>query len=209
METKKMQLSQNKLEFFIAVGFGAIIIASASTNVGYIPLGDGRYLDMAIIPAVFAAMIGGYRVGIPVAILWALLAFHNIGLNGQAITFYALLINKIVLVTVLYAAYKTCKKWFPYSPTNVHRALFLGITAKTIVGNVMLIRAAMHTGHFKMSEWLLHAAQQYVLELSLVSLAMMLLIKNLRQIHILNGVKRREKAIKVNSKPSKRHYQEG
>lgn len=196
MEHQKLTVSQNKLEFLIALGFGAIILISASTEVGYIPLDNGRYLDMAIIPAIFAAMIGGYRVAIPVGTLWAFLAFHNIGIADSPFAFYGILINKLVLVTVAYAAYKACKKIYPYSPANVYRAIFIAITAKSIAYNVFMWWYVVEKEFLTLEEWVLHSTQQYAMELALCSLAMMLLIKHLRQVHILNGVKRRAKAVK-------------
>lgn len=196
MEHQKLTVSQNKLEFLIALGFGAIILVSASTEIGYIPLDSGRHLDMAIIPAMFAAMIGGYRVAIPVGTLWAFLAFHNIGITDSSLAFYGMLINKLVLVTVAYAAYKACKKIYPYSPANVYRAIFIAISAKSLAYNLFMWWYVVEKEFLTLEEWVLSSTQQYVMEVALCSLAMMLLIKHLRQIHILNGVKRREKAKK-------------
>jgi riboflavin transporter FmnP len=190
----KKHLSQNKLEFLVAIGFSALIFILSSTDIGYIEISPLRSLDMGIIPAVFAAMIGGYRVGIPVAILWAGVAYVNPASNLQIYTLAGLIINRVVLVTVVYHSYKVCKRYYDGSPYNVYRALFAGITAKNIVANIIVIYVLHTEGIFHVNAWLLDSAQQYVLEIALCTLAMVFSIKHLRQVHILNGIKRREKA---------------
>lgn len=207
---KKLPISQNKLEVLIAIGFSLLIIVLSSTNLGYIPLSPYHSLDMAIIPAVFAAMIGGYRVGVPVAIIWAVCAYFNPESNLQVFGLYGLILTRVVLVTAAYHAYKVCKKYYEYSPANVYRAIVIAVTMKNIVANGLLVRALYEAEIFKVQVWATTAAHQYLLELALCSLAMMFLIKHLRQVHILNGVKRREKAIKrAELKASNTHHQEG
>ena len=188
--------NQNRLELLVAIGFSIIIFVLSSTEMGYIPISQYRSLDMGIIAGIFAAMIGGYRIGIPIAILWAYLGFTNPDSNLQMFTLPGLIIVKIVLVTVAYYAYKTCKRIYEFSPSNVYRALTVAITAKNIVSNLILAYVMIHAGEdsFNLGSFMLSSAKQLVLEIALCSLAMMLLIKHLRQIHILNGVKRREKA---------------
>ena len=186
---------QRKLELAVAIGFSLIIFVLSSTNIGYIPISPYRNLDMAIIPAIFAAMIGGYRVGIPVAVLWAFCAYFNPASNLQIYTLWGLIINRIVLVTAAYYAYKVCKKLYDRSPANVYRAIFAAVTLKNIVSSFILVHMLMNVEQvFQIALWARYTAQQYILELALCSLAMMFLIKHLRQVHILNGVKRREKA---------------
>ena len=188
--------NQNRLELLVAIGFSIIIFVLSSTEMGYIPISQYRSLDMGIIAGIFAAMIGGYRIGIPIAILWAYLGYTNPDSNLQMFTLPGLIVVKIVLVTVAYYAYKTCKRIYEFSPSNVYRALTVAITAKNIVSNLILAYVMIHAGenNFHLGSFMLSSAKQLVLEIALCSLAMMLLIKHLRQIHILNGVKRREKA---------------
>lgn len=191
----EVKISQKRLEFLVATGFSLLIIVLSNTKLGYIPISGYRSIDMGIIPAIFAAMIGGYRVGIPVAIIWAICAFTNQSSNLQVYTLYGLIVNRIVLVTIAFHAYKVCKKYYKYSPANVYRAVIAAVTAKNIVANAILIYMLSGTkDSFELNTWISYTAQQYVLELALCSLAMGLLIKHLRQVHILNGVKRREKA---------------
>jgi riboflavin transporter FmnP len=195
MSKFKLKVNQNKLEIAVAIGFSLIIFIMSSTNIGYIPISPYRNLDMAIIPAIFAAMIGGYRVGIPVAILWSILTYTNPASNLQIYTLWGLMANRIILVTVAYHAYKVCKKYFQYSPANVYRAIIIAVTAKNVVSNIIFVYILANVEKvFKLELWMRYTAQQYVLELALCSLAMMFLIKHLRQVHILNGIKRREKA---------------
>lgn len=195
MNLYKLKINQNKLEILVAIGFSILIFVLSSTNLGYIPISPYRSLDMGIIPAIFAAMIGGYRVGVPVSILWALVAYYNPASNLQIYGLPGLMIISLVLVTIAYYSYKVCKKLFDRSPANVYRAIIVAVTAKNIVANAILVfMLEVHLGVFDIHQWMRFTAQQYVLELGLCSLAMAFLIKHLRQVHILNGVKRREKA---------------
>jgi riboflavin transporter FmnP len=188
------QINQKKLELAVAIGFSVVIFVLSSTRIGYIPISIYRNLDMGIIPAIFAAMIGGYRVGIPVAILWAFTAYYNPASNLQVYGLIGLMINRIVLVTIAYHAYKVCKRYYQYSPANVYRAIVVAVTAKNIVANIILVFMMEEHHKFHMMSWLQYTAEQYLLELALCTLAMAFLIKHLRQVHILNGIKRREKA---------------
>lgn len=152
---------------------------------------------MGIIAGIFAAMIGGYRLGIPIAILWGYIGFVNMESNLQMFTLPGLIVIKIALVTAAYYTYRACKRIYEFSPSNVYRAIVVAITVKNIVSNLILAYVIIHgggTGDFHLGSFMLSSAKQWILEIALCSLAMMLLIKHLRQIHILNGVKRREKA---------------
>lgn len=194
MNQNKLHLNQNKLELAVAIGFSIVIFILSSTNLGYVSITPYRSLDMGIIPAIFAAMIGGYRVGIPVSILWAVLAYNNPASNLQYYTLYGLIIDRVVLVTAAYYSYKVCKKLFERSPSNVYRAIFVAVTLKNIVSNMLLyILIGLDFDILNQQKWFSNSMQQYLLELALCSLAMMFLIKHLRQVHILNGVRRKEK----------------
>lgn len=190
----RKRLSQNKLELLVAIGFSILIFILSSTQIGYIEISDYRSLDMGLMPAVFAAMIGGYRVGIPVAIAWAICAYFNPASNLQTYGLVGLMIERIVLATIIYHAYKVCKKYYEGSPHNVYRAILAGVTAKSVVANVILFFVLYLQGVLTVEEWLRYGLQQYILELALCTLAMVSSIKHLRQVHILNGIKRREKA---------------
>lgn len=192
-----MKINQSKLEIAVAIGFSIIIFILSSTNIGYIKISPYWNLDMGLIPAIFAAMIGGYRVGIPVAFIWAIIAYVNPSSNLQIYTLWGLMLNRIVLVTTAYHAYKVCKKYYEGSPSNVYRAIFIAVTVKAVVANIIVVYTLHSHNLLEISEWGKYALQQYVLELALCSLAMAFLIKHLRQVHILNGIKRREKARKL------------
>lgn len=187
------KIKQTKLELLVAILFSFIIFVLSSTNIGYINITSEWNLDMGIIPAVFAAMIGGYRVGVPVAIAWSVLTFINPASNLQDYTFFGLLVERITLVTVAYYAYKICKKRYYRSPANVYRAIVASVVAKNIISYIIIALLLSVEG------WATLALKQFVIELALCLLAMKFLIKHLRQIHILNGVKRKEKNNKVKS----------
>jgi hypothetical protein len=166
----------------------------SSTRIGYIPIDGYRNLDIGIIPAVFAAMIGGYRVGIPVSIIWASATYINPASNLQVYGLPGLIIIYLILVTTAYYSYEVCKKRYLYSPTNVYRAIIVAVTAKNTIANAIFVFIMDYRHSFNAVSWLKYTAELYLLELALCSLAMAFLIKHLRQVHILNGIKRREKA---------------
>lgn len=191
---KKTSIRQSKLELVVAVGFSLIIFILSSTKIGYIPFSSYRSLDMGIICAVFAAMIGGYRVGVPVAILWAFFAYTNPASHLQAYTFIGLLVNRITLVAATIESYKWFRKKYAGSPNNVYRALVVSVTVKNIIANLILLYVLIYGNEvFMFSTWIKHTLEIYLLEIALTSLAMKLLIGHLREVHILNGVKRKAK----------------
>lgn len=187
---KRQRIKQNKLEIYVALLFSAIIFISSSTEVGYVPINEYRSLDLALIPALFAAMIGGYRVGIPVAIAWTFIGYFNEASNLQIYTFEGLLCTKIIFVVSAVWFYRLFKKKYKGSPFNVYKTILAAVTVKALVANVIL---AYTSDFFIYSNWLHYGMREYVLEVALCMLAMGFLIKHLRQVHILNGIKRKKK----------------
>lgn len=184
--------SQSKLEAKVAIGFSFAILLMSSTSIGYVKLTYGWNIDLAIIPAIFAAMIGGYRVGIPVAIVWGIISFFNPHSELQSFGLPGLIMMNVSLVTTAYFVYTVCKKLFIYSPANVYYGIIAAITAKNI-NALFVIGTRTHYDHVSFTEsWLSDLLSQYIIELGITTLAMAMIIRHLRQIHILNGVKRRE-----------------
>lgn len=195
MKYTNTNISQNKLELMVAVGFSIIIIIMSNTKLGYIPISNHRSLDAGIICAIFAAMIGGYRVGIPVSLIWAFCAFTNDASHLQTFTLLGLIAERLLLVVAAIESYKWFRRKYVASPANVYRALLVAITVKNIVANLILLYVLIYVEQvFMLSTWVKYTAEIYLLEVALTSLAMKLLIGHLREVHILNGVKRREKA---------------
>lgn len=184
--------SQSKLEAKVALAFCFAILLMSSTSIGYIKLTYGWNIDLAIIPAIFAAMIGGYRVGIPVAIAWGMISFFNPHSELQSFGLPGLILMNISLVTTAYYVYTVCKKVFKYSPANVYYGIVAAITAKNL-NALFIIGARTEYDNIPFTEtWMSDLLSQYLIELGITTLAMAMIIRHLRQIHILNGVKRRE-----------------
>lgn len=189
--------NQNRLDLLVALGFSALMLVLSISKIVYINVSPYHTLDMGLIIAIFAAMIGGYKVGLPVAIFWAYLAFENVASELQIFSLSGLIICRVTYVLVAVWGYKMFRRVYEFSPANVYRTIFLALLAKTIVANGILYQELLQINYkMTMNSFLIEGLTLFVLEVALASLAMKLLIKNLRQVHILNGVKRREKARK-------------
>lgn len=191
MQQMKLKISQGKLEAGVAIGFSLLIFILSSTKIGYVPITDYRSLDLSLMPALFAAMIGGYRVGIPVAVAWAFIGYTNDVSNLQVYGFTGLLVSKLVFVIAAVWFYKLFRGRYQYSPYNVYRTVVAAVTVKAVVSNFVL--ALMLERDYPLHHWLEYGMKEYLLELMLCTLCMALLIKHLRQVHILNGIRRRTK----------------
>ncbi|MDK2600655.1 hypothetical protein QO179_24485 [Bacillus stercoris] len=188
---KKLSINQNKLEIAVAIGFSLIILILSNTEISYVPISQYRSLDLAVIPAIFAAMIGGYRVGIPVAVVWAINQYYNPASDMQAYSLLGLLVYEVIFLVSATWFYKLFKKIYIRSPFNVYRTIVAAVLVKNLVGNCILAYSVEN--FFKLELWLRHGIQVCILEMALCLLSMALLIKHLRQVHILNGVRRKNK----------------
>ncbi|UNY39907.1 hypothetical protein KLEB273_gp061 [Bacillus phage vB_BauM_KLEB27-3] len=187
----KMPIEQNKLELMIAIAFSLLILFLSSTEVGYVTISKYRELDLAIIPAVFAALIGGYRVGIPVAIAWALIGYNNEASGLQIYTLHGVLITKVGYVVAATWSYKWFRKKFVGSPYNVYRAVLTAVFSKWIISNLMVSYIIRNWDKYQ--AFVNNSVRESIIEAGLCVLMMALTIKHFRQIHILNGIKRKEK----------------
>ena len=191
---KLRNLSQRKLEFGVAIAFSLLIILLSGSEIGYIPISEKRALDMAFIPALFAAMIGGYRVGIPIAIAWTYMSLTNDASNLVLFPVWGLLLERFAFVIAAIKSYKWFRKKYQYSPLNVYRTVIVAITIKDIVASTILAYIkGFYPNDVLYHTWMRDSAKLYLLELALALLAMSLLIRHLRQVHILNGVKLKQK----------------
>lgn len=92
----------------------------------------------------------------------------------------------------LVASYKFFRKRYYRSPYNVYRATLLSILVKS------LVTVPFELYHRGWPDAIILAGWVTLLEVGLSCFFMSILIKYLRQIHILNGVKKREKGVKSN-----------
>jgi len=166
----------------------------STTKIGYIPVEDYRNVDLALIPAMFAAMIGGYKMVIPLGLIWGGVSYANHESDMWVLGLTGALVIKIGTVFLASFFYKYFKKKYLQSPDNVYRTLIATIILKVLIFNSLFFFIYMG-GDFNSldKEFLLNSLYITIMEIALCCLAMKMLIKHLRQIHILNGVKRKEK----------------
>ena len=177
MKNEKV-LSQTKLKASFIIGFSLIILILSSTKIGYIPISDSHSLDLSIVPAIFAAMIGGYQVGIPLAVIWTLISYHNPASNTQMLSLWEFMAVQVLLLASVTWFYKWFKKKNRYSPWNVYYAIIAAVLLKNVLISILFLSKANYI--------------KGALEMALCLLAMSLAIKHLRQIHLLNGVKKKQ-----------------
>lgn len=183
----KRKLTQKELEMVIALCFSTIILALSVTDIAYIEIGRGRYIDIAVIPAIFAFMIGGLFIGVPVAIAWGFIVNSHLetapmyGLAG-------ILMIKVFFALASWYLYQIAKKINPGSPNNVYYAI-VGAEIVRWTVSTFAISFNTHTSRFLSSTTYIG----FLLETSICLIAMFMLVEKLRQVHILNGIRRKQR----------------
>lgn len=129
-------------------------------------------------------------MAIPLALVWSIATKLNVDPQYLKWSFWELLLVRSIFAIGLVWCYETAKKLHYMSPYNVYRGMLGGLFIKAIAGLPfeMIVRGKL-TG-------LVLRAETFVLEAALCSVFMALLIKHLREIHILNGVKKKQKGMK-------------
>lgn len=183
-------MKQRALEIKVAILFSLIIVLLAGTGVGFVPLNETRFVDLSIVPAMFASMIGGYVIGIPIAITWTVVhALSQTDFDGVFI-FVSLIINISYVVSLVWS-YNWFKKKFKGDPLNVYYALTISVFVRHIVLNVLYVVVLKEV--VKLPEWLYVDLIELVIELAICTLSMKMIVGHLRQFHILNGIKKTKK----------------
>ena len=185
---KKKQVNKKKAEVITIIGFSILLFILSSMKIVYVPISENAFIDLSIIPAMFVAMIGGYRIAVPIGLGWFLSSILYVGgeVDSMIWTFF---IKESFVVFCAYF-YSLFKKAYQGSPWNVYRTIFASVTVKNLVAGMSMLALYPYTYP---DEWMKNSALTYIIELAICILAMSLLIEKLRQVHILNGVKRREK----------------
>lgn len=184
---KKKKLTTKQLEIVMAIFFSIIILGLSVTDIAYIEIGKGRYIDIAVIPAIFAFMIGGPIIGVPVAVAWAFIVSTHLptapmyGLAG-------IMMIKVFFALASWYVYQIAKKINPGSPNNVYYAI-IGAEVVRWTVSTFSISFNTHTSRFLSSTTYIG----FLLETSLCLIAMFMLVEKLRQVHILNGIRRKER----------------
>jgi hypothetical protein len=156
------------------------------TNISYIPLSTYKAIDITIIAVVFASLIGGYKIGIPLSIAWSITSWLKIDSIYLTWPIWATLITRIGFTITLIWVYSKFKGIYLYSPYNVYRAIITAILLKNILSIPLDI-------YFRHTDWFIDRSEQTIIEVGICLVAMSLLIKHLREIHILNGVRKNKK----------------
>lgn len=186
MSKVKQKVSHLKVEIATSIGFTLLMIALSWSGIIYIPVSDNKLLDLSLVPAVFAAMIGGYKIAIPVAFIWG---FISMGAFGETYEWYWVFLVKMAFVLSLVYFYALAKKRFPGSPDNVYRTIIAAVTIKNIIGCLI---AMFVLTDLTLGSILKDNLVAYLIELAICSLSMKLIIDKLREFHILNGIKKKE-----------------
>lgn len=187
------KLSRKQTEIVVAAGFTLLVLILSWSKIVYVPISDNRILDISIVPLLFAAMIGGYKVAIPIGIGWSLLnygSYHNL----HDIHWIFLIRVTFALSTVFF--YELFKKRYKRSPWNVYRTIFASLFLKNVIDAISMLVMFPSTPP---SLWTKDSLVIFTIELAICVLAMSLLIEKLREIHILNGVRRKEKVKNENT----------
>lgn len=183
---EKKEMSRRKAEFLLVVGFTILLLIVTWSKVVYVPLSNDRILDLSLVPLMFAAMIGGYKVAIPVGTAWGFMCFFNLPMYDL----HWIMITKLSFAISLVYFYIIFKKAYKYSPWNVYRTIVASLIVKALVVGMA---TAMMFPDTPSDVWLKENLIAFTIELAICILAMRLLIEKLREIHVLNGVKRKEK----------------
>lgn len=193
MKKPSKDRNRRKMELLISVAFTGLMFVLSWSDVVYIPLSDTRLLDLSLVPVVFVAMIGGYSVAIPVAIGWWISASLN--QLGDAYTWQWILVIKLSFSMSLVYFYGLFKRAYYQSPWNVHRTIIAAVSIKNIVVAIAML---VMFPHLEPISWIKDTVVQFIIEMAICLLGMSLLLEKLRKIHILNGVRRKEKRLMNN-----------
>lgn len=180
---------QNAVKILIAILFSTIAIVGGMSDLSYVPLSDTKAIDITIVAVTLAALIGGYRVAIPMVLVWSLVTCLHVDPSYRTWPLWAMILVREVFVIALIYFYEMFKRIYQYSPYNVYRALVAGILLRNVI-------AMPFDVFYRKTDWLLLRGEQFVIEAGISIVFMSLLIKHLRQIHILNGVRKKEKGEK-------------
>ena len=178
--------NSKKAEAILAIGFTVLVLVLSWSEVVYIPISESRVLDLSIAPVMFAAMIGGYKIALPVALGWAAI---NYGSYRDIYEVHWIFLTRMIFALSTVFFYDFFKKKYQYSPWNVYRTIIVSIFAKSVIDAISMLLMFPHTSP---SLWIKDSFAMFAIEMAICLLAMSLLIEKLREIHVLNGVKRKE-----------------
>jgi hypothetical protein len=197
MNHNKEKRERRKHEIILSIAFALLMLGLSWSKVVYIPISDHRMLDISLVPVMFAAMIGGYQVAIPVGLAWAGINYSSF---QDIYDWYWILAIKMSFTLSIVYFYKLFKRAYRYSPWNVYRTIWASLVVKNAVDAIAMLEMFPNT---LVDVWMKDNLTIFAIQLAVSLLAMSLIVDKLRQIHILNGIKRKEK---VQSEKSKHAY---
>lgn len=164
------------------------VLLLAGTKMGYIPLSETRMIDIAAIPALFAAICGGYAITIPLVFVWSFITFFFEKNAVEHYTFLGLMvINSVYLFGAIF--------WYRFLERYLQSAMH---TLYCVVIISFSMRTLTMTLPFFTSLGLYHQTLPFdyytvitcILEIALSLVAIHLSLKHLHAIHIENEEKR-------------------
>lgn len=158
--------------------FSALIIVLSMFEWNYVEVNDNMYMDLSVIPAVIAFLIGGPYVGAGVAFVWALSGFSTGPIPPDSL-FMPTLIIKMTFAFVTWKSYRIASKWWPGSPDCMYVGLVMGQAVRWAM-TLATFSVIRETNYF-LNHWLYI---WMVVETMLCVIALHLFVKNLRKVHI-------------------------
>jgi hypothetical protein len=194
MNHDKDKKERRRHEIVLSIAFALLMLGLSWTKIVYIPISEHRMLDISLVPVMFAAMIGGYQIAIPVGLAWAGINYASF---QDIYDWYWIIAIKMSFSLSIVYFYRLFKRAYKYSPWNVYRTIWASLIVKNAVDAIAMLEMFPNT---LVDEWMRANLTIFAIQLAISMLAMSLIVDKLRQIHILNGIKRKEKVLRENSK---------
>ena len=172
------EVKEKKKEVVVLTLFSVFIVILSMSEWAYIPVSDNMFLDLSVIPAVIAFLVGGWRAGMGVAMVWTVTGFVTGPIPPDSL-FWPTLIIKMTFAFVTWKSYDIAKKIRPGSPDCMYVAVLVGqfIRWFMTLGTFSLIRGV----NYFVNEWM------YIwmaLETILCLAGLYLFVKRLRKVHV-------------------------
>lgn len=188
---RRKQLSQNAVELMTAICFSIVLILMSLTNDAYHPLNEFFVVDLVIIPAIFAAMIGGPRIIIPVSVMWTGIAFYQRYVQeapSDIDSIYVIVCIRILFLLAVWWTYQWARRRFEGSPHNVYWGIAGGIFFKFL----LMLPVVWYYGQLTIGQVGI-GIRSSLIQFGLTSFAMFMIVERLRKVHVLNGIRRKER----------------
>lgn len=191
---RKRQWSQSAVELMTAIGFSIVLILMSFTSDAYHPLNEFFVVDLVIIPAIFAAMIGGPRIIIPVSVMWTGIAFYQRFIQdapSDIDSIYVIVCIRILFLLGVWWTYQWSRKRFEGSPYNVYWGIAGGIVFKFL----LMLPVVWYYGQLNWHQVAI-GTRSSLIQFGLTAFAMFIIVERLRKVHVLNGIRRKERTKK-------------